>query len=800
MLTNHLRAAWRHFHREKAFTAINIFGLALGAAACTFIMLYVADELSYDRYNVKANRIFRIASDLHINGGTINDVATPHSMSAALVHDFPAIENAVRIRAVRTDVAIHVGDKVFLQSGTALADSSLFNIFTLPMLQGDPRTALKAPNSIVLTATAAKRYFNTTEVVGRTLTLDQDTALCTITGVIRDYPAESHFHFPLIRSMQNHRLEWINFYSATYLLARPGVTTADIDRMLAQTVEKYVYPAVKQELHTSAAELKRNGDRFRFYAIPLTQIHLYSNLGSEFEVNGNIQYVILFMGVAVLILVVACINFVNLSIARSLRRMREIGVKKLMGSGRTRLAAQFLVESILAAAIALTLALILVVLLLPFFDRLTGKAFDASLLLSPWTIPVFAGATIIVGLLSGGYPAFLLSGVDPLAILRGQAAMGLRAGALRTGLLVFQFAIAIILLISTGVIYSQLYYIRHRALGYSREQVVTVKDTRSLGDKTWTFANETRRIPGVTSVTVSGFLPDNKVVFRGFFKDRSGTETATALLADYHVDANYLSTLGMKMVEGRNFSPDMPTDSGCALINETAARVLGYVHPLGEYIYMGRDSTSGCRIIGVVKDFNTGSLRNPIDPVVFRLVPDGDAVTMRIKPQDIPGTLKSIRAIYATIAGGQPFVYSFLDDDFNRLYTADQRTGSLAAIFSLLAVFIAGMGMFGLVAAATEQRTKELGVRRVLGARLNHLIKLLLKEFSLPITLAILIALPTGAWLMHSWLQGFAYRTNLQPWIFISAPLCAIALALLIVGIKATQTARVNLAKTLRTE
>ncbi|HEV2478966.1 MAG TPA: ABC transporter permease [Puia sp.] len=800
MLTNHLRAAWRHFRREKGVTAINIFGLTLGATACIFILLYVIDELSYDRYNVKANRIFRIASDLHINGGTINAVATPFSMSTALVHDFPAVENAVRIRAVRTDVAIHVGDNVFLQSGTALADSSLFDIFTLPMLYGDPRTALKAPNSIVLTATTAKRYFNTTDVVGRTLTLDQDTALCKITGVISDFPAESHFHFPLIRSMQQHRVEWINFYSATYILARPGITEKDIDRMLTQIVVKYIDPAIKQQLHTGAAELKRNGDRFRFYAIPLTRIHLYSNIGQEFEVNGNIQYVILFMGVAVLILIVACINFVNLSIARSIRRMREIGVKKLMGSGRTRLAAQFLVESIGAAAIAMTLALIFVVLLLPFFDQLTGKAFDASFLLSPWTIPVFTGATIIVGLLSGGYPAFLLSGVDPLAILRGQTAMGLRAGALRTGLLVFQFSTAIILLISTGVIYSQLYYIRHRALGYSREQVVTVKDTRSLGDKVWTFANETRRIPGVESVTVSGFLPDQKVVFRGFFKDPSGSETATALLADWQIDANYLPTLGMQIATGRNFSADMPTDSGCVLINETAARVLGYVHPLGEYIYTGPNVMTPYRIIGVVKDFNTGSLRNPIDPVVFRLARDGSAVTMRIKPQDIAGTLKSIRAINATIAGGQPFVYSFLDDDFSRLYTADQRTGSLAAIFSLLAVFIAGMGMFGLVAAASEQRTKELGVRRVLGARLNHLIKLLLKEYSLPITLAIGMALPTGAWLMHSWLRGFAYRTGLQPWIFITAPLCAIVLAFLIVGAKAGQTTRVNLAKTLRTE
>lgn len=415
------------------------------------------------------------------------------------------------------------------------------------------------------------------------------------------------------------------------------------------------------------------------------------------------------------------------------------------------------------------------------------------------TLPLFTGTTIMVGLLSGGYPAFLLSGVDPLSILRGHMALGLRANGLRAGLLVFQFGIAIILLISTAVIYSQLYYIRHRALGYTRDQVVTIKDTRSLGDKAWIFANKVKQLPGVAGVTVSGFLPDQKVVFRGFFKDRSGSETATALLADWQIDANYLPTLDMKLAAGRNFSSDMPTDSGCVLINETAARTLGYAHPLGEYIYTGPQSIC-YRIVGVVKDFNTGSLRNPIDPVVFRLARDGSAVTLRIGAQDIPGTLASVRSTYAKFANGQPFVYSFLDDDFNRLYAADQRTGKLAAIFSLLAVFIAGMGMFGLVAAATEQRTKELGVRRILGARLSHLLKLLLREYGLPIALAILLALPAGAWLMQAWLYGFAYRTDLQPWIFIGAPFCAIALSFIIVGAKAAQISHMSLAGTLRTE
>jgi putative ABC transport system permease protein len=799
-MVNYLRAAWRHFSREKGFTVITVFGLALGLAACIFIALFVVDELAYDRYNANADRIFRIASDLHINGGSINDVATPPAMAAALIRDFPAIGNAVRIRAMRKNVAVHVGGKVFLEPGAFLADTSLFTVFTLPMMNGDPRTALSAPNAVVLSATLARRYFNSTEVVGRTLQLDQDTAVYVVTGVIRDMPAASHIHFQLIRSLRQEKEEWISLFSSTYVLVRPGVRAADLDRMLAQTVEKYVYPQIRENLHNSPADLKRNGDHFRYYSMPLTRIHLYSNLGHEFEANGNIQYVVLFMVVAVLILIVACINFVNLSIARSLRRLREIGVRRVLGSSRRRLVAQFLVESVFMTGIAMGMAVLLAVILLPLFNQLADKSFTASILLSRWMIPAFLLATVLVGLLSGAYPALVLSRVEPLKILRGHLTMGTRVPILRTALLVFQFSIAMVLIIGTGVIYSQLSYIRHRDLGYTRQQVVTIKDTRTLGDRVWTFANEARKLPGVVSATVSGFLPDQKVVFRGFFKDRSASMTATALLGDWHIDADYLPTLDMKLVAGRNFSPQMPTDAGCVLINETAARVLGYTRPLGEKIYMGTDSASGYRIIGIVKDFNTGSLRNPIDPVVFRFDPDGEAVTFRLSPGNIEGTLKTIRSQYEELASGHPFVYSFLDEDFHRLYAADQRTGRLFTLFSGLAIIIAGLGMFGLVTAATEQRTKELGIRRVLGARVMHLVLLLLKDYGLAIGLAILIALPAGGWMMHNWLQGFAYRTALQPWIFIAAPLCAIGIAVLIVGVKASRAAWVNVVDALRVQ
>ena len=778
---------------------LQIIGLALGLATSIFIGLFVADELGYDRYNTNADRIFRIVADFHVNGNSLNDVVTPPAMAAALVKDFPAIENAVRIRSYKRDITVHVDNQVFSQPGAVRADSSLFAVFTLPMIAGNPRTALAAPNTVVLSAATAKRYFNTTGVIGRTLRIDDDTVPCKITGVIRDMPAQSHFHFQLIRSHYRTRQEWINFFSPTYILVRPGTTTAEIDRMLEQTVRKYVYPQVSKQMHNTVADLQQKGDYFRFYSMPLTRIHLHSNLGQEFEPNGDIRYVVLFTTVGALILIVAIINFVLLSTARNLRRLKAVGIRKILGSGRRRLIVQFLKESTGLAAIAMAIAIGLVVLLLPIFNQFAGKSFARSSLLTPWTIPAVILTTALVGFIAGGAPAWTLSRVDPLMILRNQPAAGIHKGTLRTILLIFQFGVAMVLIIGTGVIHSQLSYVRHRNLGYTREQVMNIKDTRSLGDQVWSFANETRKLPGVINATVSGSRPDKKVVYRGFLKFPDGSLTSTVLLEDWQVDADYLPTLDMRLAAGRNFSPQLPTDSGCILINETAARYLGYAHPLQERLYSFRGSI-GYRIIGVVKDFNTGSLHDPIEPVVFRLARDGSAVSYRLSTQNIAGTLQLIRKKYEALANGYPFIFSFLDEDFNRLYAADQRTGSLFTVFSILALVIAGIGMFGLVTSATEQRTRELGIRRVLGARTIHLAGLLLKDYGLAIALAITIALPAGAWTMHNWLQGFAYRTGLHPAIFIAAPLCALTLAITIVAIKAVKATSESLTETLRVE
>lgn len=799
MLRIFLRDAWRHLRGDSSFIVISISGLALGLTACIFISLFIANELSYDRFNVNADRIYRIASDIHINGGTTNNIVTPSPMAAALGRDFPAVETAVRIRALREGVIVHVGNKEFAEQGAVLADPTIFGVFTLPMVAGNPKSALSSPNSLVVSEEAARQYFHSTDVLGQALRLDNDTAVYVVTGVIRDMPAESHFHFRLIKPMIQRRQDWINLYASTYILVRPGVTTADVDRMLAETVDKYVDPQIQKDLHSSAADLKRNGDYFRYYAMPLTHIHLYSNLGLEFEPNGSIEYVVLFTVVALLIIGMANVNFINLSVARGMRRLREMGVRKVLGSNRRQLVQQFLVESVLVTLIAMGLAIGLVLLLLPVFNQLTGKAFSASLVLSPKVIGSCLLVTLGVAILAGIYPALQLSGVQPLNILRGYTGLGFRKEASRTALLIFEFSVAMILIIGTIVIHSQLSYIRHRDLGYTREQVMTIKGTRSMDGQVWAFVDAVRQLPGVTSVSVSGNLPQQKVVYRGFFKDRTQTETSTVLLGDFHIDDQYLPTLGMKLTMGRNFSSQLPTDSRCVLINETAARALGYVHPMGRQLYTYGDS-AGLRIIGVVRDFNTGSLHNPIDPVVFELRRDGGGIIIRLSLGDVRGTLRDIERQFRAIANGFPFDYTFLDDDFNRLYRADQRTGDLFSIFSGLAIVIAAIGMFGLVAAAAEQRTKEMGIRRVLGVGVIDILLLFFKSYAFALCIAVLLALPVGALVMKRWLEGFAYRTSLQAWMFLFAPFCAFVLVLLIVGAKAWRATRVTPARTLRAE
>ena len=803
MLKNFFKVAFRNLRKEKGFSTINILGIAIGLAVFLLIVVFINNEFSFDKYNENASRIFRVMANIHMNGNGINGNYAPAPMGPAMVKDFPQIERAVRIRQI-WDMRVKLGNEKVIESEAVFADPTLFEIFTLPMIEGNPNSALTEPYSIVISESIAKKYFNSTEVLGKTLITD-DTTTYKITGVIKDMPAQSHFHFHFIKAMAEKKLvqQWVNPQTSLYLLTRPGISESDVNRMLSSTVIKYIDPQLQKDLHSSLNDLAKNGDFLSYYSIPLTRIHLYSNVTAEFEPNGNIQNIYVFIVIAFFILLIACVNFMNLSTARSAGRAREVGVRKVLGSSRIHLIFQFLVESVLTTFVAILLSVIIAVIVLPYFNQLAGTEIVISQFFTKSMILTLILTAVVVGLFAGSYPALYLSAFQPINVLKSRLSTGFKRSSFRNGLIVFQFSIATCLIISTLIIYSQFNYIRNKELGYDRNQILTVSNTRSLGDHAKVFMEEVEKLPGVNASTMTGSLPNRASGgSRGFFKDATAKASETFLLEDWKVDASYVPLLNMKIIDGRNFSPTLPTDSSGVLINETAARLLGYDHPINKPLYSGPNPVVAFHIIGVVKDFNNGSLRNKIDPIIFRLMEDNRAISFRINTKNIPLLIGQIKSLYKSMENmaDQPFIYSFMDDDFNKLYQSDERTGKIFVSFAVFAIFISCLGLFGLVAYAAEQRKNEIAIRKVMGAAITDLVKLLSKDFLKLVFLASVISFPIAWWGMHKWLQDFVYRTTINWWSFAIATGLAIFISLLTLGFQAVKAAIVNPVKSLRTE
>ena len=810
MLKNYIKIAWRNLLRNKSFSAINIFGLAAGLAVFMLIALFVLDELTYDRYHQHADRIYRINTDIQINGSKFNDHATPAPMANALVKTYPQIEQSVRIDG-GGGMLIQKDDETIMEQHAFFADSTLFDVFTCPMINGDPKTALSQPYTMVISESMARKYFNSTDVIGKTLKVDNTTHY-KITGVIKDTPAQSHLHFNFIKSATSTESSksdfWLNNNFDTYVLLRRGTPQTALDSYLVETAKKYAEPQLLSVVHSSFNDLTKKGDHYRYTSIPLTKIHLYSKLPSEIEPTGNIQYVYIFAIIGLFILLIACINFMNLSTARSAGRAKEVGVRKVIGSNRSNLIKQFLTESLLTSLFAFGLALLLAICLLPYLNELSGKDLTLYAISSLWLFPCLVLVAVATGLLAGSYPAFFLSAFDPVEILKGKFALGFKGNRLRNILVIFQFTTAIILIVGTLVIYRQLNYIQHKNLGYTREQVLVVQNAYALDKHAQAFKDEVLQIAGVLAGSRSSTLPTssaNNWNKNAYSKDASMGADQSKTLTDWEVDADYIPTFKMQMVKGRNFSPQMPTDSNAIIINETAARLLGYKDPINAKLY-GFNSQVGTiedfNIVGIVKDFNAGSLRYETEPMILRLSKYGGLFSFRIKSQNIQQVVEQIKTKYHAFEGmaSQPFLYSFVDDDFNHLYSAEQRTGKIFISFSVLAILIACLGLFGLSSYAAEQRTKEIGIRKVLGASVKGLVQLLSKDFIKLVFVAIVIASPLAWWAMNRWLEDFAYRIDIEWWMFGLAGITAVSIALITVSFQAIKAALANPVDSLRNE
>ena len=807
MIKNYLKTAFRNLVKNKFYSSINIIGLAAGLATCMLILLYVLDELSYDKYNKNAARIFRVNNEVQFGENHFDMAVSPALLGTTMVKDFPEVEQYTRIRWYG-GFRVKKGNENLQEERVGYADSSLFDVFTLPVIAGNPKTALIEPHSLVITEKVAKKYFNTTDVVGRTMLIN-DTGNYKITAVIENIPTQSHFNFdifvPMIEDEASRGDNWLSENWNTYILLRKNADVARLEPQLNGFMEKYTGPMLKSVVNQSMDEFKKNGGYVKASLTPLTDIHLHSNKIAEIDGNGNAQFVYIFSAIAVLILLIACVNFMNLSTARSSNRAKEVGVRKVLGSLKKNLIAQFLTESLLISLIALVFALLIAWLLIPYFNQLAGKEIHTSILFQPLMLLSLVGLIIVVGLLAGSYPAFFLSAFQPIDVLKGKLAGGFKRSWLRNSLVVFQFSISIILIFGTVVIYNQLNYIHTKDIGYDRNKVLIINNTSALGEQAATFRNELLQVSGVQNATMSGYLPVNYYRSNDAFFTSPALDQKTAIsMQNWYVDEKYVPTLGIKVLEGRNFSPEFQTDSNAIVINEAAAKFLATKDILNKKLYNIQDINSKklneWHVIGIIKNFNFSSLRDVITPLAFKLGKDNSNISVRINAANTDAVLERIKNKWQSMAAGQPFNYSFMDEDFNRLYTTEQRTGKIFITFAVLAILIASLGLFGLITYAAEQRVKEIGIRKVLGASVGNIAGMLSKDFLKLVLISSIISFPVAWWAMHKWLQDFAYRVSISWWVFVVAGLLALFIAFATISFQAIKAAMANPVKSLRTE
>lgn len=808
MIRNYLKIAFRNLRRQKISTSINIVGLAIGLATCILIMLYVQDELSYDRYNEKADRIFRVGLRLQLNGKDVGGPVLGFNVGRDLQQEFPEVIKTTRIRNQGSEF-VSYGTTSFKQDNLLSADSTFFEVFTIPFLKGDPKRALTEPNTLVLTEGTARKYFGNQDPVGKVLLFGSEKTPYRITGVVGNVPENSHFRFDMLTSLAGYNEQHIgwtygmNFY--TYVLLPEKYDYKQLEAKIPILAEKQIGSELQQFLQLSPKQFREKGDDFGIFLQPLTSIHLYSRFGgTELRPGGNILYVYVLTAIAAFMLLIACVNFMNLSTATAVRRSREVGIRKVLGSVKGQLQQQFLIESVLLAMMALLIGLLVVGLALPFFNQLTGKTLTISLLMNPFVSAGLVMGTVLVGLLAGSYPAFYLSSFKPVVVLKGQVTVGRGSFNLRNGLVVFQFFITISMIIATVTADRQLRYMRAQKVGFDREQVLVIHDTHMLRNNEAVFRDQVIQSPQVIMGSISGQVPVGNTILDNTTVMSKENPDKGVMSRFYFVDDEYIPTLGMRMVQGRNFSKSFPSDSFAVILNETAVRALGWQQdPIGREL-IGHVDDNGVktyyRVIGVVSDFHFESLRQKIGPLVMFLGKNSGNILVKTHMDKFSQLLASLKQHWESFSPAAPFSYSFLDDRFAQIYLSEQKIEQVLSLFSGLTIFIACLGLFGLATYTAEQRTKEIGVRKVLGASVSSVVALLSKDFLKLILISLLLAIPIAWWGMDQWLNEFAYKVTIDWWIFALAGLLAVGIALLTVSFQSIKAALTDPVKSLRSQ
>ncbi len=809
MLKNNLKIAFRNLWKHKQVTLINVIGLSVGMAACVLILLFVQYELSYDRYHENADRIYRLSREWrNADGETslhLGHVASP--FAPFLANDFPEeIEHIVRLVDTGGSFLVNyeAGDVQIVDKDFFFAEPAIFNIFSFPLVQGNPETALSEPGSVVVTESTARKYFGDSDPIGKTLLFPENGMTVQVTGVARDVPDNAHFHFNMLGSfatLENFMGEetlmtsWNNNSMATYLLLPEGYEPKSLEAQFPDFLDKHL-PGANAEYTPSESNF--------LHLWPLTDIHLHSHLDSEIEDNGNITYVYLYTIIALFILAIACINFVNLSTARAGRRAKEVGVRKVMGAVRGSLIRQFLSESVLIALLSLAVALLLVELVLPFFNDFVGQSLSVNIFENAFVLLLLVAIVVIVGVVAGSYPAFFLSSFLPAKILKSGSVPRGQHALLRSGLVVLQFAISIVLIIGVFTVENQLDYLKSKPLGFNRDNLLAFPFNENVYQQYEQLKPQLLRQPGVRNVTITSRVPTGDLLDSqaGKYEVKGEMRDIDFRLADVDVDHDFLTSFQIDLVAGRNFHINRASDSTEAFIlNETAVRTMGWDSPeeaVGKELYYG-----GRRgyIIGIAQDFHFESLHQPISPVLFKIT-DGRArsLIVRIDQSASDAVISSLKEQWAYLMPGIPFDYYTISDRYDAQYAKEDKLSQVVQLFSGLALLIAALGLIGMASYVAEQRTKEVGIRKVLGASVSQILLLLSQSFSKLVLLAFVVACPLAYWLMSRWLANFAYYDSLSVWVFLIAGIIALLVAWITVGSQTFRAATRNPVDSLRSE
>ncbi|MBO0342017.1 ABC transporter permease [Flagellimonas profundi] len=810
MFKNNIKIAWRSLKKQPFFTFLNIFGLAIGMAGGLLLSLYIHDELTHDTMFADADRIYRLNADMKFGGKEEQMAEVSAPMAGAMLNDFPEVELTTRFRSIGSVFIKEEGVRSNVREpGVTYADSTFFKMFGIKLLYGDENTALTEPNTLVMTKSAAEKHFPVDQAVGKTVQLN-DRDIFTVSGIVDDMPDNSFLRdrdlFLAMSGNEDSRgAEWgsHNYYTLIKLI--PGASVADLQEEMKTMVGKYLIPYAQRFFPgITEQQFLDSGNYMKYSTIALTDIHLYSGRGPEFSPVSDIKNVYILGAIALILLILASVNFMNLTTAHSLKRSKEVGIRKTLGSQRKSLIGQFLTESGLIAMGSLVFAVIIAMVAMPFYNDLSGKELSI-----PFSSPMFwlilLIATLALGILSGSYPAFFMSRFVAAKVLKGQGDNSIGGGRVRNILVVLQFSISVFLIMGTLTVFQQLSFIQGKDLGYAKDQVLVIRGVNSLEGNKNAFKNEVEQLSQVNTATLSSFLPTPSSRSDSSFMQKEDRSQEKAInMQQWRVDEDYIATIGLNLVSGRNFDTSRySSDSTGIIINEKAVSILGKTPEtvLGQQFLDNFNEETLITVIGVVKDFNFESLRDEVEALaLFYGGEQASNLAIKLNQGDVTRTIGDIENIWMDIAPTQPFEYYFMDDSFNTSYEAEQRLGQIFMIFTVLSIIIACLGLFGLAAFNAQKRVKEIGVRKVLGAGVGQIVLRLSMDFLKLVGLSVIIALPLGWYAMDRWLQDFSYRIDIPWWVFALSALMAVGVALLTVSYQSIKAAIVNPVKSLRTE